>query len=73
MSRGYFGLYMYIIRCAAKGWKGLDSSGVGGGVGVRYVLKRAVSVDMYKRSVKDKVRWMSDNVDKETLPGGGYG
>lgn len=53
---------MYIIRCAAKGGKGLDSSG--GGVGVRYVLKRAVSVDMYKRSVKDKVRWMNDNVNK---------
>ncbi|GGM27191.1 hypothetical protein GCM10010129_84300 [Streptomyces fumigatiscleroticus] len=33
MSRGYFGLYMYIIRCAAKGWKGLDSSGVVGGGG----------------------------------------
>jgi hypothetical protein len=56
---------LYIIRCAAKGGKGLDSSGGGGGVVcVRYVLKRAVSVDMYKRSVKDKVRWMNDNVNK---------
>jgi hypothetical protein len=34
-------------------------------------LKRAVSVDMYKKSVKGKVRWMSDNVDRDTLPGGG--
>lgn len=33
-------------------------------VGVRNVLKRAVSVDMYKMSVKGKVRRMSDNVNK---------
>lgn len=30
----------------------------------RYVLMKAVSADMYKRSVKDKVRWKSDNANK---------
>ena len=27
-------------------------------------FEEAVSVDMYKRSVKDRVRWMSDNVSR---------
>lgn len=40
------------------------AGGGGGVVGVRNVLKRAVSVDMYKMSVKGKVRRMSDNVNK---------